>query len=140
MTATRVSRSLAEQPDAVQTLVKLVDRQAAAHGLVAVNTETGRAYRFPPNTSAVGVYWGSGRGVEFNIDRFRTFGQDDAADGLLHRFSTFLGRPVTATKWPAIPLDDAAARPNEVIDTCIGPYLTAAEALADPSPPPPGVT
>jgi hypothetical protein len=132
MAATRVRRLLREEPEEVQRLVRLMDDQADNHRLISSDTATGRAYRFPPNISAVGIYWGSGRGIEFNLDRFRTLGAGQAADELLQRFSAFLGRTITATKWPTIPLHEAAARAEEAIEECVQPYLAAAEKLAEP--------
>ena len=129
MSTTQAGRTLAEQPPEIQQLVQRMDQLAAEHGLRIVNTTTGRAYRISPNLSAIGVYWASGRGIEFNLQRFREHSADDRADGLLERISHFVGHTITATKWPAIPIAEAAARIDDTLTECIAPYIEAAIAL-----------
>lgn len=127
VTTARFRRELSEQSREVQELVRRMDEFAAEHGLVAVDTETGRAYKVPPAIQAVGLYWSSSRGVEFNLQRFRDRGADDVADELLKCFSRFVGRPL-GSRWPAVPIDEVAARAADAFSECIGPYVVAAKA------------
>lgn len=70
------------------------------------------------------------------MDHLRAAKRDREADEVLTRVSRFVGRTITATKWPTVPLIDATARVNDTIRECIDPFLRIAMSAdrREPSP------
>ena len=123
------TRMLSEQTPEVQKLVDEMDKFAKAQGLLVRDVKTGRAYRVPPNLGAVGFYWGSGKGAEFNFDCFQKAGETQVADSLRRAFSEFAGRRICAAYWPTLSLEELAERPEEAFRVVIGPYVVAAKRV-----------
>lgn len=117
------SVDLQDQSSDVRQFVSLLDSHAMGLGLSVENVATGRAYKLPSGSHVLGVYWGSGRGLEFNLEPLRQNGRDADAEKVLDAISLLVNRKVTAKAWPAIPLVDVAARPDAAIRDCIDPFL-----------------
>ena len=120
-----IAQQLAESPPQTQAFVRHMDDFAHGHGLTVSNTRTGRAYRPRPGRSGIGVYFASGRGVEFCLKSFRTRGQDDFADAFLEKLRTLSTTNVSAKDWPAIPIDTIANQWTTTRRELIQPYFDA---------------
>lgn len=120
------STTLADQPPEVKEFVSRLDSHVVGLGLSVANAPTGRSYKLPSGLHVLGVYWGSSRGLEFNLDHLRAAERDREADDVLTRVSRFVGHTITATKWPTVPLIDATARADDTIRECIDPFLRIA--------------
>jgi len=93
---------LATAPEGTAELMKMMDALADELRLDTADVRTGRHYRPSRSQYGVGVY-ATGRGAEFNLEAFRTSGQDEWADSFLSTLSEVTGRRVTARAWPAVP-------------------------------------
>ena len=116
---------LSAQPPDVQALVLAVDRVAASRGWAILDAPTGRAYRPADGDSSLGIYWGSSRGVEFNLTSIREILGDGPADSFIATLEEFSGQRVTATAWPHLPIELFGADPHRAIRDVITPYFDA---------------
>jgi hypothetical protein len=125
------AQQLAQATPETQAFVHQMDEFAKEFGLITSDTKTGRAYRPRPGRSGIGVYFASGRGVEFNLKSFRTRDQEDFADAFLEKLRNFSGTAISAKDWPAIPIERLARDWTATRRELIAPYFEARLAHYD---------
>ncbi|MCP4003731.1 MAG: hypothetical protein GY725_06000 [bacterium] len=109
----------------VRTLVQGISTAAQKQRFLVKNARTGKRVCTADGDHVLGIYYGSSRGIEFNLRHFRQQERDDFADGFLERMSSFFGRPVRAREWPTVGCKVAARKWPELEREILRPYLDA---------------
>ncbi len=132
-----VSASIPDPPDSgsdelpgslsenVRTLVQGILTAAQKQGFLIKNARTGKRVCTTDGDHVLGIYYGSSRGIEFNLGHFRQQQQDEFADGFLKRLSSFFGRPTRAREWPKVKCEVAAKKWPQLEREILRPYLNA---------------
>ncbi len=109
----------------VRLLVQGISAAAQERGFHIKNARTGKRVCTADGDHVLGIYYGSSRGIEFNLKHFRQQEREELADGFLERMSSFSDRSVRAREWPTVGCEVAAKKWPEFEREILRPYLDA---------------
>jgi len=120
---TKVTIEQAPQP--ARGFLEHMNDFARQHAVIVTPAKNGFAYRPRKGKSGVGVYFLTSRGVEFNLNSFRTRGDHEFADQFLAKLREVSGENVIAPEWPAVPIESLAHDWERTRRELMEPYFEA---------------